>query len=109
MVILVFTFRWATTLSWCGRFEWPFTQRRRWAQHFGGVWFLRHGGFRLRWGIGLLGFALLAFASWSSFQLLTIYRQLSADPMMVAKLGPGLIVVVVGSLLIFATLFLNDE
>jgi hypothetical protein len=74
-----------------------------------GVWFLRHGGSRLRWGIGLLGFVLLAFASWSFFQLLILYRQLSADPMMVAKLGPGLIVVVVGSLLIFATLFLNDE
>jgi hypothetical protein len=29
--------------------------------------------------------------------------------MMVAKPGPGLIFVVVGSLLIFATLFLNDE
>jgi hypothetical protein len=56
-----------------------------------------------------LGFALLAFASWSLFQLLVIYHQLSADPMMVAKLGPGLIVVVVGSLLIFTTLFLSYE
>jgi hypothetical protein len=74
-----------------------------------GVWFLRHGGLRLRWGIGLLGFALLAFASWSLFQLLILYRQLSADPMMVAKLGPGLILINIGSLLIFATLFLNVE
>ena len=55
-----------------------------------------------------LGFALLAFASWSLFQLLIIYRELSADPMMVARPGPGLIVVIVGSLLIFATLFVND-
>ncbi len=70
-----------------------------------GVWFLRHGGIRLRWGIGLLGFALLAFASWSLFQLLILYRQLSADPMMVARLGPGPIFIIVGSLLIFATLF----
>jgi hypothetical protein len=74
-----------------------------------GVWFLRHGGFRLRWGIGLLGFALLAFASWSLFQLLILYRQLSADPMMVAKLGPGLIFITVGSFLVFATFFLNTE
>src|SRR5262249_11402400 len=44
-----------------------------------GVWFLRRGGIRLRWGIGLLGFALTAFASWSLFQLLILYRQLSAD------------------------------
>ena len=74
-----------------------------------GVWFLRHGGIRLRWGIGLLGFALLAFASWSLFQLLILYRQLSADPMMVAKLGPGLIFIIVGSLLIFATFFFSNE
>jgi hypothetical protein len=74
-----------------------------------GVWYLRRDSLRLRWVIGLLGFTLLAFASWSLFQLLIIYRQLSADPMMVAKLGPGLIVVVVGSLLIFATLFLNHS
>jgi hypothetical protein len=74
-----------------------------------GVWYLRRDSLRLRWVIGLLGFTLLAFASWSLFQLLIIYRQLSADPMMVAKLGPGLIVVVAGSLLIFATLFLNHS
>ncbi|HEU5237611.1 MAG TPA: hypothetical protein VFU37_10745 [Pyrinomonadaceae bacterium] len=74
-----------------------------------GVRFLRHGGIRLRWGIGLLGFALLAFASWSLFQLLILYRQLSADQMMVARLGSGLIFIIVGSLLIFATFFLNDE
>jgi len=74
-----------------------------------GVWFLRHGGLRLRWGIGLLGFALLAFASWSLFQLLILYRQLSADPMMVAKLGPGLIFITVGSFLVFATFFFNTE
>jgi len=29
--------------------------------------------------------------------------------MMVARLGPGLIVVVIGGLVIFATLFLGDE
>jgi len=74
-----------------------------------GVWFLRTGGIRLRWGIGLLGFAMLAFASWSLSQLLILYRQLSADPMLVAKPGPGLIFIIVGSFLIFATLFLNIE
>jgi hypothetical protein len=73
-----------------------------------GALYLRRGAFGVRWGIGLLGFALLAFASWSLFQLLIIYRRLSADPMMVAKLGPGLIVVIIGALLIFATLYLND-
>jgi hypothetical protein len=75
---------------------------------FAGVWFLRRSGRRLRWGIGLFGFAMLAFASWSLVQLLTLYRELSTDPMMVAKLGPGLIVVLLGALVIFATMFLGD-
>jgi hypothetical protein len=74
-----------------------------------GVWFLRRGGRRRRWGIGLLGFAMLAFASWSLFQLLILYRELATDQMMVAKLGPGLIFIIVGSFLIFATIFLNFE
>jgi hypothetical protein len=73
-----------------------------------GVWFSLRGDLRLRWGIGLLGFVLLAFASWSLAQLRVIYRQLAADPFVVARLGPGLIVVTAGALLIFATLFLRD-
>jgi hypothetical protein len=71
--------------------------------------FLLRGRLWLRWGIGFLGFVLLAFASWSLFQLLILYRQLSTDPMMVAKLGPGHFVVLAGALLIFATFFLNDD
>jgi hypothetical protein len=73
----------------------------------GGVFLLRRKLW-LRWGIGFLGFVLLAFASWSLFQLLILYRQLSTDPMMVARLGPGLIVVVIGGFVIFATLFLDE-
>src|SRR5262245_6083114 len=73
-----------------------------------GICFLRGRGRRLRWGIGLLGFAMLAFASWSAVQLLILYRELAADAMIVARLGPGLMVVVAGSLVIFATLFLSD-
>ena len=71
--------------------------------------FLLRAKLWLRWGIGFLGFGLLAFAGWSLFQLLVLYRELSADPMMVAKLGPGHFVVLGGALLVFATFFLNDE
>ncbi len=74
-----------------------------------GASFFRRGRLWLRWSIGFLGFVLLAFASWSLFQLLVLYRQLSADPFMVAKLGPGLFVVIAGALLIFATFFLTDD
>jgi hypothetical protein len=73
-----------------------------------GVGFLWRRSSRLRWGIGLLGFALLAFASWSLVQLMILYRQLSTDPMILAKPGPGLIVILVDALLIFGTLFLGD-
>jgi len=74
-----------------------------------GLLLLRSANKRLRWGIGLLGFAMLAFASWSLFQLLILYRELSEDPMMVATLGPGLMVTAAGSLIVFSTLFLDDS
>jgi len=74
-----------------------------------GVWFSLRGSPKLRWGIGLLGFALLAFASWSALQLRVIYRVLAADPFIVARVGPGLVVVVIGALVIFASLFLTDD
>jgi len=73
-----------------------------------GVAFLWRSSSRLRWGIGLLGFVLLAFASWTLVQLVIMYRQLYTDPMIVPRFGPGLIVVVVGALLIFGTLFMGE-
>ena len=72
----------------------------------GGAWFLLQGDARVRWAIALLGFALLAGASWLTLQLLTTYRELAADPFTFAKLGPGLFVALAGSSLVFATLFL---
>jgi hypothetical protein len=74
-----------------------------------GACFAVAGGLLIRWGIGLLGYVLLAVAGWSAFQLRVIYRQLATDPFVVARLGPGLTIVAVGALLIFATLFLGDE
>lgn len=73
-----------------------------------GVLFFWRSTPRLRWAIGLLGFGLLALASWSLVQLLILYRQLSADPMMLPRLGPGLILILGGALIIFSTLFLGE-
>src|SRR5215467_9537566 len=73
-----------------------------------GVAFLWRSRSRLRWGIGLLGFGLLALASWTLVQLVIMYRQLSSDPMIVPRFGPGLIVIVAGALLIFGTLFMGE-
>jgi hypothetical protein len=73
-----------------------------------GIGLFRRYSLRLRWGIGLLGFALLAFASWSLLQLLVTYRQLSADLFVFVRMGPGLEVVVAGALIIFATMFFRE-
>jgi len=74
-----------------------------------GVWFSLRGGPTLRWGIGLMGFALLTFASWSALQLRVIYRTLAVDPFVVARLGSGLLVVMIGALIVCASFFLTDD
>jgi len=40
--------------------------------------------------------------------LISIYRDVSADPLVVAQLGPGLAVVGAGALLVLATSFIGD-
>jgi hypothetical protein len=75
----------------------------------GGVWFLLRGDLTLRWGLGILGFALLTFASWLLLALHQTLVQLASDPLLLAGFGPGLIIVVVGALLIFATLLLSYD
>jgi hypothetical protein len=73
----------------------------------GGTTFLVRGEPRLRWGLAGLGFALLAFASWLLIGAGLALEQLSNHPLMLARLGPGLIVVEVGAFLSFATVFLE--
>lgn len=63
-----------------------------------GIAELRHPGRRLRLGIAVLGCALAAFAGWLTLQLLLTFRQLQADVMIVPRLGPGLFIVLAGTL-----------
>lgn len=63
----------------------------------------------LRWTIGFLGFACLAFAGWLLVELVKTSRQLSTDPFLFAGLGPGLFVAAAGALIVFATLFIDDD
>ena len=63
------------------------------------------GGQGTRWLLGMSGFALAAFAGWLGVQLLGTVSELSADPLLVARLEPGLAVSIVGGSLVFATLF----
>ena len=74
-----------------------------------GALFLIRGTPMVRWSIGLGGFVLLAYTSWLLLQLLRTYHDLASDPLMVAALGPGLFVVLVGAALVFGTLFVKHE
>jgi len=75
----------------------------------GGVGFLLRGGRTLRWGLGFLGFTLLMYASWLLLALRKTLVQLATDPLLLPRLGPGLVIVVVGALLIFTTLFVDYD
>lgn len=75
----------------------------------GGVGFLLRGGLTLRWGLGFLGFTLLIYASWLLLALRKTLVQLATDPLLLPKFGPGLVIVVVGALLIFTTLFFDYD
>jgi hypothetical protein len=73
----------------------------------GGLGYLATGRAVLRWGLGLWGFVLLAFAGWLVIQLLATYQRLVADPLFVARLGPGVFVAAVGAAALAATLLLG--
>lgn len=54
------------------------------------------------------GIGLVAFSAYLVVQLLSTFREVSADPLVVAQLGPGLALVVIGSLAITATSVIGD-
>jgi hypothetical protein len=73
----------------------------------GGVGYLLTGRPVLHWGLGLWGFVLLAFSGWLLVQLLVTYQRLAADPLVLARLGPGVFVVAAGAAALAATLLLG--
>jgi hypothetical protein len=52
--------------------------------------------------------ALVAFSAYLLVGLVTVYRTVSADPMLVAQPGPGLAIVGIGGLLILATALVGE-
>jgi hypothetical protein len=58
--------------------------------------------------LALVGIVLSAFSAYLVVGLVTVYRNVSADPLVVAQLGPGLGFIVVGSLFVLGTAFLRD-
>ena len=61
-----------------------------------------------RRGLTLFAIALAAFSAYLAVGLVTIHRDVSADPLVVAQLGPGLAVVGAGALLVLATSFIGE-
>ncbi len=61
-----------------------------------------------RRGLTIAGIVLTAFSAYLVVGLISIYRDVSADPLVVAQLGPGLAVVGAGALLVLATSFIGD-
>jgi hypothetical protein len=70
----------------------------------GGLGYLASGRPALRWGLGLWGFMLLAFAGWLIVQLLATYQHAAANPFLLSTLGPGLFVATAGTAAMAATL-----
>jgi hypothetical protein len=60
----------------------------------------------LKWMPGALGVVLLAFSLWLLSGLLQLHGQLLENPMLVARLGPGLFVSLGGAVVLAATLLL---
>ena len=75
----------------------------------GGVCYLAVGGRALHWALGLWGFVLLALAGWLVVQLLETYRHLAVDPLLFARIGPGLFVAAAGAAALAATLLLSGS
>src|SRR5919201_6481256 len=63
----------------------------------GGIGYVASGRVVVRWGLGLWGFVLLAFAGWLIVQLLAAYQHVVADPLLLTRLGPGLFIATAGA------------
>jgi hypothetical protein len=63
----------------------------------------------LRRALGGFGLTLLAFAGWLTVGLFETLHGMQTNPMLVAKLGPGLFVVLAGALLVASTLLFRDR
>ena len=56
-----------------------------------------------------VGIGLTAFSAYLAVQLMSTFRDVSADPLMVAQLGPGLGLVIIGALSVLATSMIGDR
>jgi hypothetical protein len=66
---------------------------------------LLRGGNTTRWLLAFTGFAIVALGGWLGIQLLQTAATTLADPLLVARIEPGLPIAIVGGALVFATVF----
>ena len=69
---------------------------------------LARGSSLARRGLAMAGIGLTAFSAYLAVQLISTYREVSMDPLLVAQPGPGLVLVVVGALMVLGTALLRD-
>lgn len=62
---------------------------------------------RRRGLLGSLGVGLAVFSAWLLLGVPTTYRTMQENPMLVARIGPGLFVVLLGALLVVAAAFIR--
>lgn len=70
---------------------------------------LLRGAALTRWILGGLGFAIVAISGYLAVTLLAEFAILAADPLLVARIEPGLGVALLGGSLLGATLFARDD
>ena len=66
------------------------------------------GGRRTRIALTAAGIGLTAFAAYLVVQTITIYREASADPLLLAALGPGVGLVAAGAVVILLASLIGD-
>ncbi|MEX1172807.1 MAG: hypothetical protein WEG56_09370 [Chloroflexota bacterium] len=66
---------------------------------------LIRGGTTTRWLLAVTGFAIVALGGWLVIQMLQAAATTLADPLLVARIEPGLPIAIIGGSLVFATVF----
>ncbi|CAN5617468.1 hypothetical protein BH20CHL7_BH20CHL7_08160 [soil metagenome] len=66
---------------------------------------LLRGGNTTRWLLAITGFAIVAVGGWLGIQMLQAAATTLADPLLVARIEPGLPIAILGGSLVFATVF----
>ena len=73
-----------------------------------GTYLLLRDGRWARRALAVAGIASTGFTAYLVVGLVALYRDLSADPLMVAQLGPGLLLVAIGSIALVGTALIRD-